>query len=127
MADETHLDYTPNADKPECIPATLISQLSLEGECKWPLTTILDANGNECTTLDLSRLPRPKRKAQPNSIGYVDGEGVRREKYIPQGQMALAWEHLENERWEALGAFEDYTDQGYSESDYKPNRQDGRL
>ncbi|KAI1733988.1 hypothetical protein F4680DRAFT_439694 [Xylaria scruposa] len=63
--------------------------------------------------------PGPYRTAAPNSMEFTDNNGVHRSIYLPQGTIDEAWDHLENERWDELAKFEPYTDQGYTEEDFK--------
>lgn len=81
-----------------------------------------------------------KKGAQPNNMAYKDGSGAYRSVYLPQGTMYIAWDHLENERWDELAKFEPYSEsklflhinrplltsprlyianQGYSETDFR--------
>ena len=48
------------------------------------------------------------RSAQPNNLGYKDGDGIERSIYLPQGTMNQAWDHLEKERWDELAKSEPY-------------------
>ncbi|KAH7629790.1 hypothetical protein B0T09DRAFT_264841 [Sordaria sp. MPI-SDFR-AT-0083] len=71
-------------------------------------------------------LPPPGTRipsAQPNCLSYTDDKGVERSIYLPQGTMHTAWDHLENERWDELAKFEPYTDQGYTEDDFKASEE----
>ncbi|KAJ4417020.1 hypothetical protein N0V85_002037 [Neurospora sp. IMI 360204] len=71
-------------------------------------------------------LPPPGTRipgAQPNCLWYTDNKGVERSIYLPQGTMHTAWDHLENERWDELAKFEPYTDQGYTEDDFKASEE----
>ncbi|KAI0859739.1 hypothetical protein F4860DRAFT_481327 [Xylaria cubensis] len=67
--------------------------------------------------------PGPYRTAAPNNMEYTDNNGVPRSIYLPQGTMEEAWDHLENERWDELDKFEPYTNQGYTEEDFKKWRE----
>ncbi|KAI2616110.1 hypothetical protein GGR54DRAFT_641919 [Hypoxylon sp. NC1633] len=50
---------------------------------------------------------------------YRDDNGVEHSIYLPQGTMHKAWEHLQKKEWDELAKFAPYTNQGYSESDFK--------
>ncbi|KAI1278173.1 hypothetical protein F5Y07DRAFT_360959 [Xylaria sp. FL0933] len=67
--------------------------------------------------------PGPYRTAAPNNLEYTDNTGVHRSIYLPQGTMEQAWDHLENERWDELAKFEPYTNQGYTEDDFRKYRE----
>lgn len=53
--------------------------------------------------------PGTMRSAEPNAMDYTDDKGVKREIYLPQGTMHAAWDHLQNERWDELDKFEEYS------------------
>ncbi|KAJ8132036.1 hypothetical protein O1611_g1585 [Lasiodiplodia mahajangana] len=72
-------------------------------------------------TIKLPQGPLPS--AAPNNMEYEDGNGVKRSIYLPQGTMHAAWDHLENKRWDELAKFAPYTDQGYTDDDFKKARE----
>ncbi|KAI1429061.1 hypothetical protein F5Y12DRAFT_590124 [Xylaria sp. FL1777] len=79
-----------------------------------------DDNGVEHTI----KLPTgPMRTAAPNNMEYEDDNGVHHSIYLPQGTMHEAWDHLENKRWDELAKFTPYTNQGYTEDDFKKYRE----
>ncbi|KAI0154597.1 hypothetical protein GGR57DRAFT_106428 [Xylariaceae sp. FL1272] len=63
--------------------------------------------------------PGPLKTAQPNNMEYQDGDGVWHSIYMPQGTMKAACDHYQNQRWDELAKFEPYTDQEYTEEDFK--------
>ncbi|KAF2717839.1 hypothetical protein K431DRAFT_288182 [Polychaeton citri CBS 116435] len=67
----------------------------------------------------LNDLQIPTRSVEPNCMSYEDGDGVKREIYLPQGSFQAASDYFQNQRWDELAKFVPYTGQGYSESDYK--------
>ncbi|KAI2603689.1 hypothetical protein GGR54DRAFT_644541 [Hypoxylon sp. NC1633] len=61
----------------------------------------------------------PIQSAEPNNMKYRDDDGVEHSIYLPQGTMHKAWEYLQKKRWDELAKFAPYTNQGYSENDFK--------
>ncbi|KAK1775401.1 hypothetical protein QBC45DRAFT_246185 [Copromyces sp. CBS 386.78] len=64
-------------------------------------------------------LATPIRTVEPNNMHYTDEKGVEHSIYLPQGTMHTACEHLQNKQWDELAKFEPYTNQGYTEDDFK--------
>lgn len=60
--------------------------------------------------IDLSSLPRPRWCVEANVMVYTDDEGVQREIYLPKDTGPLAWDHLENERWDELAKYETHSE-----------------
>lgn len=50
-------------------------------------------------------IPRPTRSVECNMMSYVDGEGAKREIWMPKGTMRTACNHLEKKDWDALSKF----------------------
>ncbi|KAI2611691.1 uncharacterized protein GGS25DRAFT_520002 [Hypoxylon fragiforme] len=77
----------------------------------------MDTTANTTTTT-----PKPAGSipsAAPNNLAYTDDKGVEHSIYLPQGTMQTAWDHLQNKRWDELAKYAPYTNQGYSEGDFK--------
>ncbi|KAI0181271.1 hypothetical protein GGR52DRAFT_567506 [Hypoxylon sp. FL1284] len=66
--------------------------------------------------------PAPIRSNPPNNLIYYDDDGVEHSIYLPPGTMHEAWDHVQNKRWGELAKFAPYTDQEYSESDFKSEK-----
>lgn len=50
-------------------------------------------------------LPTPTRTVECNMISYTDGEGAKKEIWIPKGTLRTACMHFENQDWDALTKF----------------------
>ncbi|KAK3493819.1 hypothetical protein B0T13DRAFT_474575 [Neurospora crassa] len=68
-------------------------------------------------------LNTPIQTAQPNNMVYTDDKGVQHSIYLPQGTLHTASDHLQNKRWDELAKFEPYTNQGYTEEDFRAIRE----
>ena len=50
-------------------------------------------------------IPRPIRTVACNMMSYIDGEGARKQIWIPKGTLSTASKHFENKEWDALAKF----------------------
>src|ERR1700712_1050442 len=50
-------------------------------------------------------LQRPARTLECNMISYTDGEGAKKEIWLPKGTMLTACKHFEKNDWDALAKF----------------------
>ncbi|KAL0476119.1 hypothetical protein QR685DRAFT_69517 [Neurospora intermedia] len=67
--------------------------------------------------------PTPIQTAQANNMVYTDDKGIKHSIYLPQGTLRRASEYLQNKRWDDLAKFEPYTNQGYTEDDFRVFRE----
>lgn len=50
-------------------------------------------------------IPRPTRTVECNMMSYTDGEGAKKEIWIPKGTLSTACKHFERKDWDALAKF----------------------
>lgn len=55
-------------------------------------------------------IPRPTNSGQCNTMSYTDGNGLEREIWLPKGTMHRAQELLQQEKWDELAKFEDWSE-----------------
>jgi len=69
-----------------------------------------------------SNLPNPQpgkpiRTRECNMMSYVDGEGVKREIWMPKGTMTTACKYFSEENWDELAKFPVWNNQQYTDED----------
>jgi hypothetical protein len=55
-------------------------------------------------------IPRHTTSRQCNTMSYTDGNGLERQIWLPKGTMQRAWELLQQEKWDELANFEDWSE-----------------